>query len=253
MAGINGGGFITAADLYSSTATPGDNMMVGQYFVDSKTGKGFRYTLNGAVAMVKGNVYQAAVEDVTYENMAVGTAGTAGDKFIQVTNGTATVTEAQFKGGSLTVYTAGTITIGDEYTIVGLSGTLTTGGAMYVWLDRPLRAAITTSAKVTMKRSPWSGVVSFPTTATEMVAGIAIHPVAASEYGWLQTHGPCAINHDNVAFLVGSDFGVPGSTTGLATFYTAPTGAKQGMRIGYARASCMGSAGHALAGFLQID
>ena len=253
MAGITGGGIITAADLYTSTASPGDNLVVGQYFVDSKTGKGFRYCLNGAVAMVKGNVYQASADDATYQNMAVGTAAVAGDKYLQITNGTSTVTEAQFKGGSLTIYTAGTITIGDEYTIVGLTGTLTTGGAMYVWLDRPVRAAVTTSAKVSMKRSPFSGVVSFPTTATEMVAGVAIHAVAASEYGWLQTHGPCAINHDGVAFVTGSDFGVPGASTGLATIYALSTGAAGRMRIGYARASCMGSAGHALAGFLQID
>ncbi len=253
MAGITGPGVISAIDLYTSTATPGDNLVVGQYFVDSKTGKGFRYCLNGAVAMVKGNVYQAAVEDVTMENMAVGTAAVAGDKYLQITNGTSTITNAMYVGGSLSIYTAGTITIGDEYTIMGVTGTLTTGGAMYVWLDRPVRAAVTTSAKVSMKRSPWSGVISFPTTATEQVAGVAIHAVAASEYGWLQTHGQCALNHDAAAFVVGSDFGVPGSATGLATLYALATTAAGRMRIGYARASSMASAGHSLGAFLQID
>src|ERR1700755_3379978 len=106
-----------------------------------------------------GNLRQESVEDTTYENMAVGTAAAAGDAYLQVTNGTATITSAQFVGGSLSVYTAGTVAIGDEYTITAITGTLTTGGALKVYTDRPLRSAFTTSAKVVMKRSPWSGVI----------------------------------------------------------------------------------------------
>ncbi len=249
MAGLSGQGLIAGVDLYTSTATPGAGMVTGQIFWDGVTGKAFRYVLNGGAALVVGNLLQAAAEDTTYENMAVGTAGVVGDGFLQITNGTATVTQAQFVGGSISIYTAGTIAIGDEYTIVGLGGTLTTGGAMKVYLDRPLRTATTTSAKVVMKRSPWSGVIQFPvTTQTEMPVGVAIYPITLAEYGWVQTHGQCSILSDNSTFAVGSMLSPSLAVAGAAGVNVA--GTTHGT-IGWAREAA--ASAHAIAGFLMID
>lgn len=248
MAGQAGPSTLSAIDLYTSTASPGVGMVVGQK-CEGSSGKIFRYVLNGAVAQVVGNLLQESVEDTTYENMAVGTAAAAGDKVIQITNGTATVTDAMFKGGQLSIYTAGTIAVGDEYTIMGLTGTLTTGGAMYVTLDRPLRAAVTTSAKVVMKRSPWSGVIQAPaTTQTGMAVGVSIYPIAANQYGWVQTHGECSVLSDGSTFAVGSDLGTPSGTAGCVTVYAAGT---THQRVGVSREAA--ASAHAIAAFLQID
>jgi len=250
MAGMSGLANIGSLGLYSSTASPGAGLTIGQLVWDGKTGKAFRYVLNGAANLVAGNLLCASVQDTTYENMTIGTAAAAGDMYLQVTNGTATITDAQFRGGTINVYTAGTIALGDEYTITAVTGTLTTGGALKVWLDKPVRAAVTTAAKVNMKQSPWSGVIQAPaTTMTEMPVGVAIYPITASQYGWVQTHGVCSMLVDATGTAtVGSDIGYPSTTAGSGTVYAAGTGK---CRVGYLRQA--GVASHCVTAFLQID
>lgn len=248
MANITGPAIISDIDLYSSSTTIPAGRYVGQ-LIEGNNGKKFRYALAGASALVKGNLLQEAAEDTTYENMAVGTAGAVGDKYLQITNGTATITAEQFLGGSIQVYTAGTVAIGDEYTIVDVTGTLTTGGALNVWLDRPLRYAYTTSAKVNMKRSPWSGVIQAPaTTQTGMAVGVAIYEIPANQYGWVQTHGMCNVLSDGSTFAVGSDVGTPSGTAGCVTVYAAGT---THQRVGVVRQAA--ASGHGISMFLQID
>lgn len=249
MAQLTGFVNVTAQDLYTSRPTPANDMMIGQIGVDARAGKYYRYALAGASALVAGNLLQEAVNDTTYANMTVGTAAAAGDRYIQVTNGTATITSEQFRGGTIHVYTAGTVPVGDEYTITKITGTLTTGGALKVYVDRPLRYAFTTSAKVNMKRSPWSGVIQFPaTTQTGIPVGVAIYPIAAGEYGWVQTHGPCAVLSDGSTFAVGSDLSTPSGTAGAVTVGTAGT---THCHVGYARE--VSASGKAICAFLKID
>lgn len=223
MAFISGIPTIGEIDLYQTNATVPSGLSVGQIVVDP-IGRYYRYGLVGASALVMGNLLQSSVEDTTYENMAVGVAGSVGDYFLSLTNGTATITAQQFAGGSITVYTAGTVAIGDEYTILGVTGTLTTGGAITVQIDRPLRAAFTTSAKVNMKRSPYSGMIQFPaTTPTGIPVGGAIWAATAAQYAFVQTHGIGAVLSDGSTFAVGSAVGTPSGTAGAITVYAAAT------------------------------
>lgn len=247
MAKLSGFPTIPPLDLYtSSTINQGYRFMGMRFDADGRT---YRYALAGASALVKGNLLQESAEDTTYENMAIGTAGAVGDQFLQVTNGTATITSQQFEGGSIGVYTAGTVAIGDEYKITGVTGTLTTGGALNVWLDRPLRYAYTTSAKVVMKRSPWSGVIQAPaSTQTGIAVGVAIYEIPAASYGWVQTHGECTVLSDGSTFAVGSDLGTPSGTAGCVTVYAAGT---THMRVGVSREAA--ASAHGISAFLQID
>lgn len=255
MAKITGSNFISSADLYKATSSSGAGpQSVGAYAVDGNTGKGFRYALNGAVALVAGNLLQDAVADTQFINMAVGTAGVAGDTFIQVTNGTTTVVPTQYLGGSIGVYTSGTSLIGEEYTITGVTGTLTSGGALNVFLDRPLRAAISTSATVNMKPSPWAGVIQAPaTTQTGIPVGVAIYAIPAStatvfQYGWVQTHGQCNVLSDGSTFAIGSDVGTPSGTAGCVTVFAAGT---THTSVGIARQAAASAKGISV--FLRID
>ncbi len=253
MAFITGVPTLSEIDLYQTSTQPVGPYYVGAY-IQGVNGKGFRYALNGAATLVIGNLLQNSANDTTYTNMAVGTAAVAGDLSLQVTNGTATITSTQFEGGSLGVYTAGTAAIGEEYTIVGVTGTLTTGGALNVFTDRPLRTAFTTSAKVTMRRSPWSGVIQAPaSTQTGIPVGVALTTAAASSatvpvYTWVQTHGIASVLSDGSTFAIGSEVGTPSGTAGAVTVYAAgTTHAKVGSAINAAAASS------AIPVFLQID
>lgn len=244
MADLTG---IAETDLYSSSATASNAYRVGDLATGSK-GRLFRYALAGEL-LVAGNLLQESANDTTYANMAVGTAAVAGQHYIQVTNGTATITSAQFVGGTIGVYTAGTVAVGDEYTITRITGTYTTGGALKVYVDRPLRYAFTTSAKVNMKRSPWSGVIQFPaSTPTGMPVGVAQFAIPSGEYGWVQTHGECTVLSDGSTFAVASDLSSGSGTAGSVTVGTAGT-AK--IRVGAARQVSASTKG--ISCFLQID
>lgn len=252
MASLSGQAQIGGQDLYESLTVPA--MMIGTQVWDSKTGKAFRYVLNGASDLVVGNIVQASVRTAQHENLAIGTAAAVGDKYLQVTNGTTTIVPADFIGGTINVYTAGTAAIGDEYTIVDIKGTLTTTGALKVYTDKPIRYVYTTSATVNMKKSPWSGVIQAPTTQTEMPVGVAIYPIPAStsavpQYGFVQTHGVCsALSHTAGNFAVGSMVGTKVGTAGAATLYVRGTGYHM---IGVARQAAATSSGISM--FLQID
>lgn len=247
MADITGAPLIADTDLYKSNAVASSAYSVGDVVRGSK-GRLFRYTLAGAT-LVKGNLLQESAEDTTYENMVIGTAGAVGDNYLQVTNGTATITSAQFAGGTIGVYTAGTVALGDEYNIVKITGTLTTGGALKVYLDRPLRYAYTTSARVNMKRSPWSGAIQMPqTTQTGMPVGVAIYEIPSGEYGFVQTHGECTALSDNSTYAVGSQLSPSLAVAGAVGVNVA--GTTHGV-VGWARQAA--ASAHAIAIFLQID
>ena len=249
MSFITGIATTSENDLYTSTASPAAGFYPGQMVWDGKTGKAFRYSLVGGSTLVMGNLLQASAQNTTYENMAIGVAGAVNDTFLSVTNGTATITSAQFVGGSISVYTAGTVAVGDEYTILGVTGTLTTGGALTVAVDRPLRYAFTTSATVNMKRSPWSGVIQFPvTTQTEMPVGVAIYAATNAQFAWVQTHGPCAVLSDNSTFAVGSMLSPSLAVAGAVGVNVA--GTTHGT-VGWARQAAASAKG--IACFLMID
>ena len=247
MAFQTGLSFLSGIDLYQTETVA--SQPIGQLVWDGTTGKAFRYALVSTSALVMGNLLQEQAELTTYENMVVATAASKGDQVLAITNGTSTITSAAYVGGSLSIYTAGTIALGDEYTIMGVTGTLTTGGALKVSIDRPLRAAMTTSATVNMKLSPWSNVIQAPaTTQTGMAVGVALLANPASTYGWVQTHGLAAVLSDGSTFAVGSDVGTPSGTAGCVTVFAAGT---THQRVGVVRQAA--ASGHCISVFLQID
>jgi hypothetical protein len=190
MAFLSGGNFVQPLDLYTSTADI--TQRVGAY-QENGWGKGFRYVLVGASNLVIGNLLQGPAVDTQFTSMAVPTALTVGQTgAIVITNGSTVVTAGQFAGGSLSVYTAGTVAIGDEYTIVD-NGAGANAGAMNVYLDRPLRYAFTTAAKVNMRFNQYASVIQYPTSPTGLAVGAAIYPLTAAQYGWIQSKGDGAV------------------------------------------------------------
>jgi len=217
MATISGNPIISGYDLYSSSANPITD--VGQLIFGSN-GKAFRYTLAGE-ALVVGNVLQSSVVDTQFDDMAVAANVAIGQDKIVLTNGTTAVTANQFVGG--TVEFSVTPHLGGEYTIVGHS-TAANGGALTLYLDRPLRTAITSAAtKATMRRSPWSGSIQLPTTQTGTPAGVAIYAIPSGEYGWVQTKGVAAVLSDNSTFAVGSALSNSVAAAGAVGVFVAGT------------------------------
>ncbi len=245
---ITGPSFLSFDDLYKSWTTLPSGYQIGQKAYGDQ-GQIYRFALAGGADLVKGNLLQSSAEDTQFENMAV-TASTAvtngGVQTVNVTNGTTTITANQFDGGSVSVYT--TPDAGSEYTITGHT-TGGSGAALVLTLDRPLQTSWTTSTKINMKRSPWSGVIQFPaTTQTGIPVGVAIYAIPTGTYGWVQTHGIAAVLSDGSTFAVGSEVGTPSGTAGCVTVYAAGTTHAKVGTVQQAAAS-----GHWISVFLQID
>ncbi len=248
MGYITGTATLASIDLYSSQTTVPGGLMVGQR-IEGSLGQIYRFGLTGGSALVVGNVLQSSAEDTQFENMAVTATAIAGSGTLQtgnITNGTTTVSANQFDGGSVSVYT--TPDLGSEYTILGHT-TGGSGAALTVTLDRPLQTAWTTSTKVNMKRSPWSGMIQFPaTTQTGIPAGVAIYAIPSAAYGWVITHGITGVLSDGSTFAVGSQVGTPSGTAGAATVYAAGTTHSVLGTVQQAAAS-----GHVISIFLQVE
>lgn len=222
MSGISGSPFIGEVDLYTTNVDQGGPEL-GQYIAGDH-GKGYRYVKAGASALVVGNVLQGPAVDTQFDDMAVGTAGVVGDMFLKLTNGTTVLSGGEFTGGIayVSVNSASGTNLADEYTITGNSAA-TNGGALTVYIDRPLRVALTTSTtKVTMRKSPYNGVLQAPaTTLTSEIVGIAIFEIAAGQFGWIQTKGVGAVLADSTSILVGSQVCGGSATAGACTLQVA--------------------------------
>lgn len=176
---------VTAQDLYTSSSTQG--MALGAY-AESDDGRGFRYVLNGATAVVPGKVYQAAAEDTTNLNPSGGLAVAAaaiGATSVTLT-GTLTLTANQLAGGYMSV----AVTPGQGYLYRVKSNTAVTAAAnCVVTLEDPLLVALTTSSKVVFQLNAYNGIIVAPATMTNVCVGVGIYAIAAAQYGWIQTHG----------------------------------------------------------------
>jgi hypothetical protein len=242
--------FLSSQDIYSQDTVA--NHLIGTMAYATE-GRIFRYALVGGSSLVVGNLLQQAVEDTQFENMAVTASAQVlpqnGLQLVNITNGTTTVVPAAYLGGHLGVYTAGGEALGYDYDILGITGTLTSGGALVVTVDHPVSAAWTTSLKVVMSKSPWSGVIQAPaTTQTGIAVGVATYPITNAYYGWVQSHGPASVLSDGSTFAVGSDVGTPSGTAGCVTVFAAGT---THQRVGVVRMAA--ASGHCIPIFLQID
>lgn len=154
-----------------------------------RDGRKFRYTKNGAVALVAGTALMPAANNTNLQNQALGAAGAAsvGDTEVVFTVGAAiTVAEDYFKGGTFHVIDgAGQ---GHTYEIDG-SSVMAAATALTLKLAEPLRFAIVAADEGSVH--PHQNMATVVTTGvTVPCCGVAHVAVAANSYFWAQTRGP---------------------------------------------------------------
>jgi len=205
---------------------------LGELFIDP-FGRKFRYVQNGAVALTTGHLLQEAAEDTNYRSMAVQAAVDIGDLIIPVTLGGTAVTANQFENGDLVVESS--TGIGQVFKIVGHDVQTSTTGTCNFTVDRPVKIALTTSSQVSVRKSSYDGVVSFPTTPTGAPVGIALIAMTIAYYGWVQSGGDGVALFDNqtntsadVTRIIPSRDVAGSVSVDVETYAAAPT-------IGFAR------------------
>lgn len=175
--------------ILSSSATQAHNL--GAY-METRDGRGFRYFKNGAVATVPGKVYQGPALDATNMQPSGGltpAAAAVGATEITISS-SITLTANQLAGA----YMAVVVTPGQGYTYRVKSNTAVSGATgCVVTLEDPIVVALTTSSRVIFAFNKYNGCVIEPGTPTAAIAGVSTYIVAANEYGWLQTKGPCSV------------------------------------------------------------
>lgn len=176
----------------------------------------FRYVRAGSSALTAGLTAQAPAEDTGDQNITP-TATAIGATSI-VTSTTMTVTANQYAGGFVTV----TVTPGLANVYRIKSHAAYTAAAATFELESPILVALTTSSRLDFSPNPYNGVIATPTTLTSSVVGVAVNDITASQYGWIQTAGPCPITNDAAgAITVGVTLMPSSSVTGAVRLATA--------------------------------
>lgn len=177
------GGFFSSTTALVSVGT----------LAETSDGRKFRYVKAGASALVVGNALQAPVEDVDHDDIAVRiTAVGATDLLITTGAGGGALDANEYAGGYAVIDT--TPGLGYVYRIASHDAiAASTNGSLKLDPSDPIQVALTASSKVTLVKNPYNGVIQMPaTTLTNTIIGGAIFPIAAGEFGWIQSGGPGA-------------------------------------------------------------
>lgn len=210
---------VAAQTLHSSSA---DKYHAYGETIFSNDGRAFRYCKAGAVALVAGNIYQASAEDTATQNLTA-VAASVGDLSISAST-TVTITANEYaEGFAMISVTPG---VGRTYKIKGHIAY--SAAAPTVNLFTPVAVALTTTSRIDLVRNPYNGVVVSPTSITSAVVGAAIHPIAISEYGWLQVGGVANLEAQN-AVTVGLP--VVASNDDAGTVETITDGAHELLQV----------------------
>ena len=192
--------------------------------VFTNDGRAFRYAKAGGTALVAGTLQQAQAETTAHQNLVAAAAAIGATEIV---TSAITVTANQYAGGYLLV----SITPGEGYQYKIKGHAAATAAAVTLTLEDPLVVALTTASNYDLVANPFSAVVINPTTATSAPVGVAIHTVAASEFGWLQTGGVANILNDggstvgtNVSASNATAGAVEAAVTAQAAIGTAVTG-----------------------------
>lgn len=204
MTQLTGAIVVAGQSLYSSSADQLHNL--GE-LVFSNDGRAFRYARAGGTALVVGRLQQSKIEVTGNQNLTA-VAAAIGDLTL-VSTSTVTVTANQYTGGWALI----TVTPGEGYQYAIKSHIAYTAAAPTFTLEDPIQIALTTGSRIDLVENPYSAIVVNPATATSGPNGVAIFPVVAAQFGWLQVGGVANILADGIV-TVGTNVSASNATAG---------------------------------------
>lgn len=192
--------------LFSSSTTKETNLGAKAF---DENGNSYRYVQAGAVALVPGTLVQASAQIANHQNLTPAAAA-IGATQVTVTLGATAATANQYTGGYVMV----TVTPGQGYRYK-ISGhpAADASATLVLTLEDPILVALTTSSRVDLVASAYSGVIINPTTATSAPVGVAIFPIPAASYGWIQDGGVANVLADG-AITTGTNVIASNATAG---------------------------------------
>jgi hypothetical protein len=194
-------------------------------FFDDQYGRRFRYALNGAGALVAGDLVQTAIlggATTTLQTVAIIGAQTAiGNTLIPV----AALTTTQAAG----IFDEGWAAFEDTSAVATYLRRIkkqpalvhTTWVDAYLELYEPLPIQLETTDFVAMMTNPYKSIIQAVNgTLTGMALGGVCCPVTAAYYCWVQTRGWFGCHIKDGVLVVGTDVQIGATTAGTPTSMT---------------------------------
>ncbi len=188
-----------AQNMFVSSATAQHQLgAVGQ----TRDGRIFRYCKMGAVDSVAGKLYQSAATIAGHQSLANNTTSAlaAGATSITVTCASSVAANFYSEGYACIASSAGQ---GYLYSIERHAAVSTgASGQFFFYADDTVQVALLPASIITLMANPYNAVVVVPaTTATALVVGVSPYIITASQFGWLQTWGSCAVLSNDASAL----------------------------------------------------
>ncbi len=154
-------------------------------------GRVFRYAENAAVLLVAGDVIQSSAP-VANHVLQTPVAAAVGARSVDVVLGATAAVVDQYKDGYMNV-PIGT-GFGHVYTIKAHPPVASAGTFSVPLFEEVVVAIPATANSISLIANQYKGVIQSPvTTLTGPLVGVAPFALPASEFGWLQTVGPCPV------------------------------------------------------------
>lgn len=162
----------------------------------------FRYAKLDSSNVDAGKLLQTRVAEANHRDRSVSSAVSAGASTITVNLGTPAAAENEYSEGYLHINAvAGN---GQLFRIKSHPAhpADTTADVVFTLYDK-VKTALTGSSKADLIHSSYHNLIVAPAAETGAVSGVTVIDMTASNYGWIQTSGPCSILHDaSVASIV---------------------------------------------------
>ena len=178
-------------------------------------GRVFYYAQAGAAALEAGDVQQAKVshgDSVHVAGLTVVNATATGVTTLSVLMATTDVQRDLYADGYITIDTSPGQ--GMFKVLSHPAGASATNVKFTLYPNDKIRDALTSGTSLAgLRENPYASVIVAPTTITNVSVGVAVSPVAAASFCWLQTYGPGLVNAD-VAPVAGENLIFPGASAG---------------------------------------
>lgn len=163
---------------------------------ETADGRAYRYALAGGTNLAAGLINNGVAKVTNHTINSVATAAPVGALSVNITLAGATATTSgQYDDGYLHVIdSAG---VGSSYQIAG-TPVIASSGTGVIQLTDAIATALTTSSKVALVPSPWSGSIVTANSVSLLCNGTNNVIVTAANYYWSQTSGIASVLSDGV-------------------------------------------------------
>lgn len=225
---VFGGEAETFADDAIQGAPVGTKMII-------EDGREYRYAKNTATPLVAALMNSGAIAEIAkYGDQAVGTIAAGARVLTGVHADTTNMAASELVNGYC--WSEQTTQLGPAQRIK--DNTLITQGAETgtITLYEGLAVAIGGSDTISYVRNTYQNVIIHATSSAAEVAGVTVCAVAASEWAWLQVHGPAKLQTSGTP-VVGSLITAVGTANGEITVAAAATDVLIGRYISWEQAN----------------